>query len=173
MTGGTIRANEYSIASAYGTSIYHGDVVEMTGTCKNVSKAAATNVDNIGVFAGCRYVNSAGQQIFSKYWPASTTATDIVAFVYDDPNILFSVQCDSLAEAAVGTLIDWNVGTGSTVTGYSGLYAVGSSTATADQSLRVMGLLQSPDNAYGAYAKAEVSFAEHALKGVVAGVGGI
>jgi hypothetical protein len=30
-----------------------------------------------------------------------------------------------------------------------------------------------PDNEYGAYAKIEVVFAEHALKGVVAGVGGI
>lgn len=173
-SGGTIRANEYSIASAYGTNIFTGDVVELTGTGRNVAKASATNVDNVGVFAGCRYVNSSGKQVFSQYWPASTTATDIVAFVYDDPNIIFEVQADGAVAGEMGVLADWNVGTGSTVTGQSGLYAVVSGTsATTGGSLRIMGLVQSPENAYGAYAKVEVIFAEHVLKGVVSGVGGI
>lgn len=172
--GGTIRANEYSIASEYGTSIFTGDAVEMTGTGKNVAKAAAENVDNIGVFAGCRYVDSQGNQHFSQYWPASTTATDIVAFVFDDPNIVFECQGDSVAAGDIGALVDWNVGTGSTKTGQSGLYAVVSgATGTTGKALRILELVERPDNDYGAYAKIAVVFAEHALKGVVAGVGGI
>lgn len=173
MGGGDIRMSEYSIASAYNTNIFTGDVVEMTGTGKNVAKAAAQNVDNIGVFAGCRYVNAQGEQKFSKHWPADTVATEIVAYVYDDPDIVFEAQCDTLAAADIGALVDWNVGTGSTATGVSGLYAVGSVTGTTGKSLRLVELKKSPNNAYGAYAKAYVVFAEHVLKGVVAGVGGI
>lgn len=174
MTGGVVRTNEYTIASAYNTNIFYGDQVEMTGTGKNVALAAATNVDNIGMFAGCRYVNAAGEQKFSKYWPADTVATEIVALVYDDPNIVFEAQCDTLAAADIGTLVDWNAGTGSTSTGMSGGYMdVGAGTATTDQTYRLIELKPSPDNAYGAYAKAYVVFAEHVLKGVVAGVGGI
>ena len=172
--GGTIRANEYSIASEYATSIFTGDVVELTGTGKNVAKAAAQNVDNIGVFAGCRYVDSQGNQQFSQYLPASTAATDIVAFVYDDPNIVFEVQGDSVAEGDIGALADWNVGTGSTTTGQSGLYAVvNSATGTTGKSLRIIELINRPDNDYGAYAKIAVAFAEHVALGVVAGVGGV
>jgi hypothetical protein len=174
VAGGQIRTSEYSIASAYGTSIYTGDVVELTGTGRNVEKAAAANVDNIGVFAGCRYVNSKGEQVFSQYWPASTTATDIVAFVYDDPNLVFECQADGAVAAEMQLLVDWNVGTGSTTTGQSGLYAVVSGTsATTGGSLRVMGLIDRPGNAYGSYAKIEVMFAEHVLSRVVSGVGGI
>lgn len=173
MTGGSIRANEYSIASAYASNIFYGHPVEMTGTGKNIQIAAAANADNIGVFAGCRYVDSSGDQQFSRYWPASTTATEIVALVYDDPDIVFETQCDTLAEADIGNQMDWNAGTGSTSTGNSGAYADESTKATTGKSLRILGLVPRPDNAYGAYAKAEVVFAEHALKGVVAGVGGV
>jgi hypothetical protein len=173
-TGGQIRASEYSIASGYSTSIFTGDVVEMTGTGKNVEQAAAANADNIGVFAGCRYVNQQGEQVFSQYWPASTTATEIVAFVYDDPFIVFEVQADSAAEGDVGALADWVVGTGSSVTGQSALYAeVNGETATTAEALRIMGLVNRPGNAFGAYAKLEVMFAEHVLRTGAAGAGGI
>ena len=174
MTGGACRLSKYSIASIYNTNIFQGDVVEMTGTGKNIAKSAAGNADNIGVFNGCSYVDSGGNVIFSKHWPANTVATKIVANVYDDPNIVFEVQCDTLAEGDVGTLVDINVGTGSTVTGISGAYAdIGAGTATTNKTLRLIELKQSPDNAYGTSAKALVVFAEHVLKGVVAGVGGI
>jgi hypothetical protein len=174
ISGGMTRVSEYSIASGYSTDIFYGDVVEMTGTGKNIAKAAAANADNLGVFKGCRYVDSQGRQVFSKYWPASTTASKIVALVVDDPNAVFEVQCDTLAEADIGQLVDIHVGTGSTVTGVSGLYAnVGGGTATTNMTLRLLELKPTPDNAYGAYAKAHVIFVEHVMKGVVAGVGGI
>ena len=167
-------SDAYSIATGYTSNIFTGDPVQMTGTGKNIALAEAGNVDNLGVFAGCRYVNAAGEQIFAKYWAASTTATDIVALVYDDPNIEYEIQADTIAEASVGQLVDWDAGTGSTTTGMSGTYAdLTSGTATSGKSLRIMGLVNRPDNAYGQYAKIRVTFAEHALKGVILGVGGI
>ena len=172
--GGKIRLSDhYSIASAYGTAIYQGDPVQMTGTAKNIELSAATNVDNIGVFWGVSYVDASGNQVFSKYWPASTTATDIKAYVYDDPNIEFEVQADTATSGVVGRLIDWAAGTGSATTGQSGAYANSTTTATTGAALRIMGLVERPDNAYGQYAKIRVMFAEHVLGRVIAGVGGI
>lgn len=173
MTGGMIRLSEYSIASGYGTSLFYGDPVQMTGTGKNIAQSEAGNVDNIGVFGGCRYVDAQGNQVFSRTWPASTVATEIVALVYDDPNIVFECQISTIAAGDVGNLVDWAVGTGTASTGVSGAYADESTKATSDKSLRILGLVPRVDNAYGAYAKVEVVFAEHVLKGVIAGVGGI
>ena len=173
MAGGDVRLNEYSIASGYNTTIYDGDVVEMTGTGKNIAKAATENADNIGVFHGCRYVNAQGEQKFSKHWPADTVATEIVALVYDDEKIVYEVQCDTLAEGDIGQLVDLNVGTGNDSTGRSGAYLpVSGGTAATGRAFRLIELKPSPDNAYGAYAKALVVFAEHVIKGVVSGVGG-
>jgi len=171
--GACIKTSEYSIGSTYGVNIFVGDVVDMTGTGTNIAVAAGGNADNIGVFAGCRYVNAQGEQVFSKYWPASTTATDIVALVWDDPDIIFEGQCDTLAAADVALLTDWDDGAGSAVTGFSGRELVASSGATTGQALRILQLVPRPDNAYGTFAKVEVMFAEHVLKGVVSGVGGI
>lgn len=171
---GKIKMAEYSIATGYGTNIFFGDLVEMSGTGTNVTKSAAGNADNIGVFQGCRYVDSTGSQKFSLFWPASTTATEIVAMVVTDPMTEFEVQCDTLAAGDIGALVDINVGTGSTITGISGLYAdIGATTATINKTLRLMRLKPSPDNAYGAYAKAIVTIVEHVLRPNVAAVGGI
>lgn len=170
--GGDVRQTEYSVASAYGTKIFLGDVVQMTGTGTNIEVAAGGNVDNIGVFAGCSYVNEQGRPTWSHYWPANSLFTNVVAYVWDDPNIIFEVQCDTLAEGTVGQLADWDDGTGNTSTGVSGRSLVASSTAGTDKSMRILRLSPIPENAYGAYAKAEVMFVEHVLKGVVAGVGG-
>lgn len=174
-----ISQSVYSIATNYTTAIYEGDMVEMTGTGRNISKAAGAegtqNLDNIGVFKGCSYKDSTGSMVFSHYWPGvSDGKTEIKAYVIDDPEVIFEVQGDSVAEADVGTLVDWNNGTGSANTGMSGLYAVVSgATATTGKPLRIMGLAPRENNAYGAYAKIEVMLATHVLGRSVGGVGGI
>ncbi|MGH1372981.1 MAG: hypothetical protein ACRBBW_13155 [Cellvibrionaceae bacterium] len=173
LTGGQVRSNEYSIASGYNTALYAGDVVEMTGTGKNVKQAAAGNVDNIGVFAGCRYVNELGEQKFSQYWPASTVATEIVAYVYDDPNIVFQAQCNTLSAGDVGQLVDWEVAAGVPAIGKSAtIVDVATGTAAAGMALRIVELKPEVTNEYGANAKALVIFAEHALKTGAVGAGG-
>ena len=84
----------YGIESGYNTNIFTGDAVELhTDGTITVGAAGATNL--IGVFNGCFYTDSTGKPTYSKYWPASTVASDAVAFVIDDPNVLFEVQEDS------------------------------------------------------------------------------
>jgi len=96
------RNSGYKIASAYNTSIFHGDIVKLTGTGKEIALSTAGDVA-VGVFAGCEYVATDGSVVFSKYWPASTVTNGSIAakaYVYDDPDIVFKVQ-DSDAGAAV------------------------------------------------------------------------
>lgn len=130
LLGGRVYAGstrEIPIASAYGTSIFYGDVVKLasTGTLnKDTGTATATPV---GVFLGCSYTNpSTNQKIFTQYWPASTVASDAVAIVADDPSLLFKVAVVSAttAIAAIGrTFVGNNAAlvqnAGSTTTGDS------------------------------------------------------
>lgn len=172
-----VNQNVYSIATDYATAIYTGDPVQMTGTGKNVILAEAGNVDNIGVFVGCSYTDANGRPTFSAYWPGvSDGKADIKSYVITDPETIFEIQADGCVAGEVGVVCAWNAGTGSALTGLSGAYAVvsgTSSTSGAGKGLRVMGLVDRPDNAYGAYAKIEVMFAEHVLGRVVSSVGGI
>ena len=44
---------------------------------------------------GCSYTDpNTNQKTFSQLYPASTAASDIMAYVVDDPNVLFTIQAD-------------------------------------------------------------------------------
>lgn len=172
-SGGCIRTNEYSIAANYNVKMHSGDPVILTGTGKNISIAGAGVEETCGVFAGCSYIDADGKQQFNSYWPGLTTNTQIVAYVYDDPNLVFEVQVDTIAEADVGNQMDLAEGTGSDTSGQSGAYLDESTKATTGAGFLVLGLVPRAGNAYGAYAKVECIWAENTIKGVVSGVGGV
>lgn len=162
---GHVNQNEYTIGTT-AAAMYTGDLVEMTGTGRNVQVVASSNVDSVGVFAGCRYKASDGTYKYSAYWPGSVSATEGVAYVYDDPTTIFEIEADTCAEGDVGALADWAQGTGSTVTGLSGGYCnVGGGTATYNKNLQIVGLSPQVSNAYGAYAKVLVLIAQHTYRG--------
>ena len=85
--------SRYRIAADYGTSIFQGDMVAaVTGGGVEVQADGGT-VPIVGVFNGCMYTDpTSGEQIFSNYYPASTDAADIIAFVIDDPMVVFEIQ---------------------------------------------------------------------------------
>ena len=170
LIGGQVFAGatrQFQIASAYGTSIFNGDVVKLVagGTIeKDTGEATATPV---GVFLGCSYVNAQGQTIFQQYFPASTaapTGTSITAFVADDPDQLFKVVLvagqtedgNGLTPAYLGrTMIGSNVelvqNAGSTVTGDSkvGIYSAAGATTTVSLPLRVVDVVPDTANSSG------------------------
>jgi hypothetical protein len=173
-TGGEIRLTEYKIKSGYNTALGKGDPLMGTGD-GYVEEAAATEEEIIGVFAGCRYIDANGNPVYSEYWPANTAtkgAADAAALVWDDPMIVFRIQCDTLALTDVGALADYDTGAPSATTRLSGVELVASSTATP-ASVRILGLSDIPDNAVGAYAKADVMFAEHVGLNSAAGAAGV
>ena len=145
LTGGEIRANEYTIAANYGTDIFHGQCVKAV-TAGGIEAAAAGNVI-LGVFGGCFFTDpTTSKPTFSNNYPASTNASDIVALVYDDPRIVFEVQHGGTGTAAM------NFG-GFDFTGTSGSSATGRSTQELDTStlgtdgrFKQIGISKDPDN---------------------------
>jgi len=159
LTGGTIRPCEYTIASAYNTDIFPGDVVKLVAG--GGIELAAAGERFVGVFAGVSYVAADGKQVYAKYWPNTTTATDIKATVYDDPNIIFGVQsAGSTVAADVGNLGDHVAGTGSTTTGASA-HELNGSTSTGAAGFRVLGKIDSPGNGWGTNVNLEVQPYQH------------
>jgi len=176
LTGGTVRANEWKIIGdgTSSTAIFTGDFVKLLGTGYIDAAAAGNRI--LGVFAGCKYTNSSGEQIFSKYYPASTTTQssgDITAFVYDDPNIVFAVQSSgSTVFADIGNLGNHVAGAGSTTTGGSA-HEIDGTTGTGTAGLRILGLYNEPKNAYGTNVVLETVIWEHELSGHDQGTAGV
>ena len=163
MSGNAPRANKYTITSGLAENIFTGDLVILT-TNGVIEPHAATETNNIGVFAGVSYTASDGEYVYSKYWPSGTVATDIVAYVYDDPYTVFRIQsAGTPAQTDVGACADVVAGTGSTSTGQSGFNLSGTmSNGTA--TCKIIGLWEDPSNSFAQYAQLEVLINEHILK---------
>lgn len=163
MSGNAPRTNKYTITSGLAENIFSGDMVILTADGV-ITPAGATETNQIGVFAGVSYTASDGSYVYSEYWPSGTTATDIVAYVYDDPYTVFKVQsAGSPAQTNIGNCADIVAGAGSTTTGRSGFEISGTMAATAAQ-CKIIALHDAPDNAFGANAVMEVLVNEHVLK---------
>ena len=164
LTGGAIRPNEWKIASGLSTAIFTGDCVKLLSTGYIDECDAGDRI--LGVFAGCSYVNSSGEQVFSRQWTASATtqgSVDVTAYVYSDPNIVFAVQSAGSADFAdIGNLADIVATAGSTTTGQS-KHEISGTTGTGTAGLRILGLYNEPKNAYGTNGVLEVVIHEHEL----------
>ena len=106
LIGGQVYAGstrQIPLGTGSATAIYTGDVVKMLNTGL-LTKEAGTDAFTapIGVFMGCSYTDATFGKVFHQYYPASTTAADIVAYVVDDPNVLFKV-----AVVSTGTTISY------------------------------------------------------------------
>jgi hypothetical protein len=83
------------------------------GTATTIEKQSgtgddSTEIDMVGIFLGCKYTDpSTGQLTFSQLWPASTVASDAMAYVVDDPSVLFAIQADA-APTNVGDIYGKN-----------------------------------------------------------------
>ena len=145
LSGGLIRRNEYTVAANYGTDIFHGQAVKAV-TAGGIEAAAAGDV-LLGIFGGCFFTDpTTSKPTFSNYYPASTNASDIVAYVYDDPRIVFEVQHDGTGTAAMNFGGFDLVGTsGSTLSGRS-TQELDTSTVTTSGQFKQIGISKDPDN---------------------------
>lgn len=133
---GQMRPKAYTIASTYATNIFSGDPVKLVdagtvqlGTSDGTRTGTVAGVTLLGVLAGVEYLDSTGKPTISPYWIGGTTATNVIAYVYDDPETIFETQytnpgtpgTDSV-QTSVGEQADWTGFTapgGSTRTGLS------------------------------------------------------
>jgi len=174
--GGTIRVNSmgtYKIATAYNTAIFRGDPVVRTGTTNEINVGAASSTAFIGVFEGVEYTDASGNRVFSHYYPASTTMTDVTAHVYDDPYISFSVQHNNdggtPAITDYGNTADIAYTAGSTVSGRSKVELDTGDVGTGIN-LKILGPIDDPDNAVGNWQRVEVLLNEHELRSALTAV---
>tara|TARA_R100000808_G_C2154775_1_gene166128 strand:+ start:4702 stop:5253 length:552 start_codon:yes stop_codon:yes gene_type:complete len=163
LSGNAPRTNKYTITSGLAENIFRGDLCILTADGV-ITPHTATEVNNIGVFAGVSYTASDGSYVYSDYWPTGTTATNIIAYVYDDPYTVYKVQSDgSPAQTDIGACADVVAGTGSTTTGQSA-FELNSSMGTGTATAKLIALWDSPENAFGTNAVMEVLINEHILK---------
>lgn len=177
---GQMRPKAYTITSTYGTSIFSGDPVKLTdngviqlGTSDGTRSGTADGITLLGIFAGVQYLDATGKPTISPFWPGGTTGTEIVAWVYDDPETLFDVQYNNpspgtTVQTAVGEDCDWVIASpgGSTQTGLSNTY-LSAIVATSGQ-FQITGFAYDiTDSLTDAYVSVTVRINEHTYKAAV------
>ena len=129
--GGTQKLGQYFIyaddtgQNTYNGNIFQGDLVRMKPPADTIPNSIAggtgtivagyTPVENnpatvvtgipVGIFIGCQFTDAlTGYQVNSDYWPASRQVkkgTKIIAFVNDDPEVVFKVQISTSTNNSV------------------------------------------------------------------------
>lgn len=181
------QARIYSIASDYNTALYIGDPVISSGTSDDngisgIALAAESGAIR-GVIVGIgRYKDLMANpgNLDRTYYPANGdgVAKPWYAMVVDDPNVIFEIQEESngtaIAAAQIGlnTVLQLAAGNGY-VSGWT-LSSVTTATpaTTATLQVRLLGLVQRPGNAFGAYAKHLIKINVHEL-GTGTGAAGV
>lgn len=179
---GQMRPKAYTIASTYAANIFMGDPVKLVdagtiqlGTSDGSRTGTVDGVLLLGIFAGVEYTDALGKPTVSNFWPTGTTATNIVAYVFDDPETLFDVQYANpgtpgtdTVQTAVGEECDWvpTAAGGSTSTGLSST-SLTAIMATSGQFQITRFALFPNDSLTDAYVTATVRINEHQYKAAV------
>ncbi len=149
LSGGTPRTEEYLIASGLTKVIYTGSPV-MAVSGGQITLGTVSAVQHLGVFNGCFYTDpTTSKPTWKAYYPGSITASDIVANVYADPQIIFEGQHDGTATTANNPHANHDyVGTsGSTINGQSSAEIDTSTyTTTGAGTFVEIGTSKDPDN---------------------------
>jgi len=161
-------ATKYHVDAAYGTALFIGDPVDITGTTdatgffQNVGKATLADTNQtLGPIVAIEPDPS--KSLERVYLPATTGG---YVWVADDPNLIFEIQVDSDGTIAIADFglnaIMVETHTGNTITGISGIELDESScSANSSFMLQTMKLVNRPDNSLAQHAKVEVLISVH------------
>lgn len=139
-----------AITSGSTVPIFFGDIV-VSGSTGAIAPATATSIVAFGVFQGVEYDTATGH-VRNNQWVASSTGSNINAWVIVDPMIVWGIQASASVQALdVGANAPITAATsGQTRTGLSGQALDGGSiatTGTGPQILRILGFQRTPFNA--------------------------
>jgi hypothetical protein len=158
---------QLKVASGYNTSIFNGDAVKIDGSTGTVVREAAdAQMDVIGIFVGCSYTDPVLKYtIHSQYLPANTVASDIVAYVVDDPNVVFKVAVVS-SGTTIGSMAQTDLGgnaqlvdnSGDTATGKSSVAVLDSTATTATLPVKVVAFVEETKDSSGGFTEALVKW---------------
>jgi hypothetical protein len=110
----------------------------------------ATQELYIGIFAGCTYTDpNLKYTVFRQFYPASTVASDIQAYVLDDPSSIIQFEASTTAFdvfANLGKNYALSAASGgSTTTGNCNL-SLNTSSAGNNNPFKLVGIAQGPGN---------------------------
>ncbi len=150
----TGKVRHIKIASGYSTAIFYGDFVKLVaaGTLEKAAVTTSVVAGTVGIFVGCSYTDpSTSQMTFNQQFPSSTEASDIMAYVVDDPKLVFKMQADeAIAQTGLGNNISAVSTAGSTSIGRSKNALDGGSIATTNTlPLRVLEFVEGPNSTVG------------------------
>lgn len=150
----TGKVRHIKIASGYGTAIFYGDFVKLVaaGTLEKAAVTTSVAAGTVGIFVGVSYTDpSTSQLTFNQQFPASTAADDIMAYVVDDPKLIFRMQGDeAIAQTGLGNNVSAVNTAGSTSIGRSKNALDGGSVATTNTlPLRILEFVDGPTSTVG------------------------
>jgi len=168
LIGGQVFASatrSIPIATNSSTAIFFGDVVKLnsSGTLdKDVGTSSATPV---GVFLGCSYTDPTFGKTFRQFYPGTTSITDVVAFVQDDPDALYKVAVVS-ATTTIGAVTRANVGenavlvqnAGNTTNGDSRVAISATTGTTSTFPIRIIDVIAETASAAGSFTEVVVKW---------------
>ena len=139
---------EYPVAAS-ATAIYNQDLVAMANT-GTAAVAAAGTTHNLGSLNGVFYTDATtSKPTFQNYLQGSNTATDIVAFITDDPNQIYEVRSNNSGASAqtdVGNTAEISYSAGASPNYVSRTTLDDSTLNTTAQQLKIVGVSRDPDN---------------------------
>jgi hypothetical protein len=171
------------IASNYGTAIGKGDLVKRVndGTIeRDGSTTAFPATGTLGVFMGCSYTDpNTSQLTFNNQYPASIVASDIEAFVADDPDLIMKVAiCSSgttmatLGRTVIGNKTSLISNTLTTINGRSKLAANNSVATTSTLPLHIIDVVDTTATGSDTFQELLVIFSTHTDNGSNVFIGG-
>ena len=139
---------EYPVAAS-ATAIYNQDMVAMANTGTAAVAAAGTEL-NLGSLNGVFYTDATtSKPTFQNYLQGSNTATDIVAFINDDPNQIYEVRSNNSSASAqtdVGNTAEISYSAGASPNYISRTTLDDSTLNTTKQQLKIVGVSRDPEN---------------------------
>jgi hypothetical protein len=153
--GGNPYAGSTRLIPVESGAVFDGDLVELlnTGKCAVIADGAAAP-QAVGVCVGVQYTNSTGQTVQAQYAPASGV-TNVMAYVVDDPTVLFKVVSVSgttviapLGRTAVGQNTSVVRNAGNAATGDSAQAISTTTNTTATLPIRIIDVV--PETAIAA-----------------------
>ena len=139
---------EYPVAAS-ATAIYNQDMVAMANTGTAAVAAAGTEL-NLRSLNGVFYTDATtSKPTFQNYLQGSNTATDIVAFINDDPNQIYEVRSNNAGaslQTDVGNTAEISYSAGASPNYISRTTLDDSTLNTTKQQLKIVGVSRDPEN---------------------------
>ncbi len=161
------------IPSGYATNILKGQPVSYSANSGQIIPVATTEAFS-GSFQGVEFTDTTGRRRVSNYWPASTTGTNIIAYFYNDQQIVYEIQADgAVAQTAIGNEANFtNLTAGSTTTGLSQCTMSASLVGSSTQGqMRIVDIAPYVDNNWGdAYTVVRVQISKPQFVAVVTAI---